>query len=48
METVDMPFVKALIQNISTDVSEDLLYSLMLSQVKSFLLAQTSAGAHPS
>lgn len=48
METVDMPFVKALIQNISTDVSEDLLYSLMPSQVKSFLLAQTSAGAHPS
>lgn len=33
METVDMPFVKALIQNISTDVSEDLLYSLMPSQI---------------
>ncbi|XP_006255189.1 adhesion G protein-coupled receptor G3 isoform X4 [Rattus norvegicus] len=32
METVDMPFVKALIQNISTDVSEDLLYSLVPSQ----------------
>ncbi|XP_028626272.1 adhesion G protein-coupled receptor G3 [Grammomys surdaster] len=33
LETVDMPFVKALIQNISTDVSEDLLYSLMPSQI---------------
>ncbi|XP_032743863.1 adhesion G protein-coupled receptor G3 isoform X1 [Rattus rattus] len=33
METVDMPFVKALIQNISTDVSEDLLYSLVPSQI---------------
>ncbi|XP_052023342.1 adhesion G protein-coupled receptor G3 isoform X2 [Apodemus sylvaticus] len=33
METVDMPFVKALVQNISTDVSEDLLYSLMPSQI---------------
>uniref|UniRef100_A0A8C6GET3 Adhesion G protein-coupled receptor G3 n=1 Tax=Mus spicilegus TaxID=10103 RepID=A0A8C6GET3_MUSSI len=33
METVDMPFVKALIQNISTDVSEDLLYSLIPSQI---------------
>lgn len=33
METVDLPFVKALIQNISTDVSEDLLFSLMPSQI---------------
>lgn len=33
VETVDMPFVKALIQNISTDVSEDLLYSLVPSQI---------------
>ncbi|KAL6084417.1 hypothetical protein STEG23_029171 [Scotinomys teguina] len=33
METVDMPFVKALIQNISTDVSEDLLFSLIPSQI---------------
>lgn len=39
VETVDMPFVKVLIQNISTDTSEDLLFSLMPSQVKSFLLA---------
>ncbi|CAO2610415.1 hypothetical protein LEMLEM_LOCUS14639, partial [Lemmus lemmus] len=30
--TVDMPFVKALIQNISTDISEDLLFSLTPSQ----------------
>lgn len=50
METVDMPFVKALIQNISTDVSEDLLYSLVPSQVKSFLLAGSdlSASAYQS
>ncbi|KAL1784318.1 adhesion G protein-coupled receptor G3 isoform X1 [Sigmodon hispidus] len=33
METVDMPFVKALIQNISTDISEDLLFSLIPSQI---------------
>lgn len=33
MEAVDMPFVKALVQNVSTDVSEDLLYSLMPSQI---------------
>lgn len=33
VETVDMPFVKALIQNISMDISEDLLFSLMPSQI---------------
>nr|XP_048287884.1 adhesion G protein-coupled receptor G3 isoform X2 [Myodes glareolus] len=32
-ETVDMPFVKALIQNVSTDISEDLLFSLTPSQI---------------
>ncbi|XP_051025112.1 adhesion G protein-coupled receptor G3 [Acomys russatus] len=32
-QSVDMPFVKALIQNISLDISEDLLYSLMPSQI---------------
>lgn len=48
METVDMPFVKALIQNISMDVSEDLLYSLMSSQVKNFLLAGSDLCWYPS
>ncbi|KAM4833734.1 adhesion G protein-coupled receptor G3 [Thomomys bottae] len=33
MGTVDMPFVKALVQNISTDISEDLLFSLKSSQI---------------
>ncbi|XP_012868259.1 PREDICTED: probable G-protein coupled receptor 97 [Dipodomys ordii] len=31
--TVDMPFVKALVQNVSTDISEDLLFSHKFSQV---------------
>lgn len=49
METVDMPFVKALIQNISTDISEDLQFSLTPSQVTSILMVvQASAGAHQS
>lgn len=44
-----MPFVKALIQNISTDTSEDLLFSLMPSQVKSFLVAGSGlCGTHQS
>lgn len=33
MGTVDKPFVKSLIQNISTDTTEDLLFSLKLSQI---------------
>ncbi|XP_008833151.1 adhesion G protein-coupled receptor G3 [Nannospalax galili] len=33
LETVDMPLVKALVQNISTNISEDLLFSLAPSQV---------------
>ncbi|XP_048211464.1 adhesion G protein-coupled receptor G3 [Perognathus longimembris pacificus] len=33
MEIVNMPFVKALVQNVSTDLSEDLLFSLKSSQV---------------
>ncbi|XP_023565208.1 adhesion G protein-coupled receptor G3 isoform X2 [Octodon degus] len=33
MGTVDRPFVKSLIQNISTDTSEDLLFSLKPSQI---------------
>lgn len=32
--TVDRPFVKSLVQDISTDTSEDLLFSLKRSQVK--------------
>nr|XP_012805324.2 adhesion G protein-coupled receptor G3 isoform X1 [Jaculus jaculus] len=33
LETVDMPSVKALVQNFSTDISEDLLFSLEPSQI---------------
>ncbi|XP_046290330.1 adhesion G protein-coupled receptor G3 isoform X2 [Marmota monax] len=32
-DRVDMPFVKALVQNFSTDTSEDLLFSLKPSQI---------------
>ncbi|EHB00664.1 Putative G-protein coupled receptor 97 [Heterocephalus glaber] len=33
LETVDRPFVKSLVQNISIDTSEDLLFSLKPSQI---------------
>ncbi|XP_005388460.1 PREDICTED: probable G-protein coupled receptor 97 isoform X1 [Chinchilla lanigera] len=33
MGTVDRPFVKSLVQNISTDTSEDMLFSLKPSQI---------------
>lgn len=34
---VNMSFVKAVVQNVSTNISEDLLFSLAPSQVKSSL-----------